>query len=83
MALNIGATTTLFSLVYGVLMRPLPWPDADRVVRLKRHAALSVHDAFSFVAVLVLLVAVAVVACVAPAWRVVALLDSQLPTTKP
>jgi hypothetical protein len=35
----------------------------------KRHAALSVHDAFSFVAVLVLLVAVAVVACVALAWR--------------
>ena len=35
MALSIGATTTLFSLVYGVLMRPLPWPDADRVVRLQ------------------------------------------------
>ena len=35
MALSIGATTTLFSLVYGVLMRPLPWPDADRIVRLQ------------------------------------------------
>jgi predicted permease len=35
MALSIGATTTLFSLVYGVLMRPLPWPDADRLVRLQ------------------------------------------------
>jgi len=35
MALSIGATTTLFSLVYSVLMRPLPWPDADRVVRLQ------------------------------------------------
>ena len=35
MALSIGATTTLFSLVYGVLLRPLPWPDADRVVRLQ------------------------------------------------
>ena len=34
MALSIGATTTLFSLSYGVLMRPLPWPDADRVVRV-------------------------------------------------
>jgi hypothetical protein len=30
MALSIGATTTLFSVVYGVLMRPLPWPDPDR-----------------------------------------------------
>jgi predicted permease len=35
MALSVGATTTLFSLVYGVLMRPLPWPDADRIVRLQ------------------------------------------------
>lgn len=35
MALSIGATTTLFSLVYGVLLRPLPWPDADRIVRLQ------------------------------------------------
>jgi len=35
MALSIGATTTLFSLAYGVLMRPLPWPEPDRVVRLQ------------------------------------------------
>jgi hypothetical protein len=34
MALSIGATTTLFSLSYGVLMRPLPWPDAARLVRV-------------------------------------------------
>jgi putative ABC transport system permease protein len=35
MALSIGATTTLFSLAYGVLMRPLPWPAPDRLVRLQ------------------------------------------------
>jgi predicted permease len=35
MALSIGATTTLFSLAYGVLMRPLPWPEPDRLVRLE------------------------------------------------
>ena len=35
MALSIGATTTLFSLAYGVLMRPLPWPEADRLIRLE------------------------------------------------
>src|SRR5947207_1571971 len=34
MALGIGATTTLFSVAYGVLLKPLPWPDADRLVRL-------------------------------------------------
>src|SRR4026208_2154778 len=35
MALGIGAPTTLFSLAYGVLMRPLPWPEPDRLVRLQ------------------------------------------------
>ena len=34
MALGIGATTVLFSVVSGVLLKPLPWPDADRLVRL-------------------------------------------------
>src|ERR1700674_5582532 len=34
MALAIGVTTTFFSVAYGVLFRPLPWPDADRLVRL-------------------------------------------------
>ena len=35
MALGIGATTALFSVTYGVLMKPLPWPIADRLVVLK------------------------------------------------
>lgn len=35
MAISIGATTTLFSLAYGVLMRPLPWSEPDRLVRLE------------------------------------------------
>jgi predicted permease len=34
MALGVGASTVLFSVVYGVLLKPLPWPDADRLVRL-------------------------------------------------
>ena len=34
MALGIGATTVLYSLVQGVLLSPLPWPDSDRLVRL-------------------------------------------------
>jgi putative ABC transport system permease protein len=34
MALGIGATTMLFSVAYGVLLKPLPWPDADRLIRV-------------------------------------------------
>lgn len=35
LALGIGATTTLFSVADGVLLRPLPWPEADRLVRIE------------------------------------------------
>jgi predicted permease len=34
LALGIGATTAIFSVVRGVLLRPLPFPQAEQVVRL-------------------------------------------------
>jgi hypothetical protein len=35
MALGIAATTTLVSVTSGVLLKPLPWPQAERLVRLE------------------------------------------------
>lgn len=35
LGIGIAATATLFSVTYGVLATPLPWPDADRLVSLE------------------------------------------------
>src|SRR5512144_1672697 len=34
MSLAIAAATVLFSIADGVIFKPLPWPEADRLVRL-------------------------------------------------
>ena len=35
LALGVGATTLLFSIAYGVLAKPFPWPNAARLAVLK------------------------------------------------
>src|SRR5690348_12253462 len=34
LAIGIGATSAIFSIVDGVVFRPLPFPQSDRIVRL-------------------------------------------------
>ncbi len=37
LALGIGSTTTVFTLIDGVLLRPLPYPDQDRLVYVEEY----------------------------------------------
>jgi len=56
LTLGIGLTTTMFSIVYGALLRGLPYPDADRIVRVFeqnlarnfRRMDMSIHDYADF-----------------------------------
>ena len=44
LAIGIGATTAIFSVVYSVLLKPLPYPDSGELVRI-RHLATALNSA--------------------------------------
>jgi predicted permease len=47
LGIGIGAATLVFSVVYGVVLRPLAFPSQDRILRLTQIGASGVLDPFS------------------------------------
>jgi len=47
LAFGIGLSTAIFSIVYGVLLEPLPYPNADRLVGLWSSAPTAAYQRFN------------------------------------
>jgi len=44
LALGLGATTAIFSVVYSVLLKPLPYPNSGELVRIRHTATVTADD---------------------------------------
>jgi putative ABC transport system permease protein len=47
LAIGIGANTAIFSLVYGMLLRPFPYSDPDRLLKLSMYPVKNPSNEFS------------------------------------